>query len=136
MTRFSLSLLFFFSFIILLAPEAANDGNEVNDDKNAHLFVVVVVVESFGRNRPRNKEVLGDDVDADDANGFQFFESSSFASSPFPPPFPPPKVRRPLENVEADEHSTTRWGKTFLSLPLFLPKRGGASDSLLRDMFF
>jgi hypothetical protein len=123
--------LFFFSFIILLAPEAANDGNEVNDDKNAHLFVVVVVVESFGRNRPRNKEVLGDDVDADDANGFQFFESSSFASSPFPPPFPPPKVRRPLENVE--QCSTTNWGKT--SSLLFLPKRGGVSDSLLRIFF-
>jgi hypothetical protein len=117
-------------FILLLAPEAANDGNEVND--SALLFVVVVSVESFGRNFPRNEEVLFDDDDAFDANGFQRVEESSFV----PPPSPPPNVRMPLENVE-EEHSTTRcWGKTFLSLPLFRAKRGGASNSLLRDMFF
>jgi hypothetical protein len=118
-------------FILLLAPEAANDGNEVNDDA---LFVVLVVsVESFGRNPPRNEEVLfdddDDDDDADEANGFQRFEESSFV----PPPSPPPKVRIPLENVE--EHSTTCWGKTTLSL-LFRAKRGGVSASSLLRMFF
>jgi hypothetical protein len=88
-------------FILLLAPEAANDGNEVNDDA---LFVVLVVsVESFGRNPPRNEEVLVNDDDAFDANGFQRVEESSFV----PPPSPPPNVRMPLEHVEEEEHSTT-----------------------------
>ena len=117
-------------FILLLAPEAANDGNEVNDD--ARFVVLVVSVESFGRNPPRNEEVLfddDDDDDADEANGFQRFEESSFV----PPPSPPPKVRIPLENVE--EHSTTCWGKTTLSL-LFRAKRGGVSASSLLRMFF
>ena len=114
-------------FILLLAPEAANDGNEVNDD--ALIVVLVVSVESFGRNPPRNEEVLFDDDDADEANGFQRFEESSFV----PPPSPPPKVRIPLENVE--EHSTTCWGKTTLSL-LFRAKRGGVSASSLLRMFF
>ena len=100
MPRFSLVLLLLL-FILRLAPEAANDGNEVHD--SALLFVVVVSVESFGRNLPRNEEVLFDDDDAFDANGFQRVEESSFV----PPPSPPPNVRMPLEHVEEEEHSTT-----------------------------
>ena len=88
--------------MLRLAPEAANDGNEAHD--SALLFVSVVSVESFGRNFPRNEEVLFDDDDAFDANGFQRVEESSLV----PPPSPPPNVRiMPLEHVE-EEHSTTR----------------------------
>ena len=89
-------------FMLRLAPEAANDvGNEAHD--SALLFVSVVSVESFGRNFPRNEEVLVNDDDAFDANGFQRVEESSFV----PPPSPPPNVRMPLEHVEEEEHSKT-----------------------------
>ena len=89
-------------FIPRLAPEAANDGNEAHD--SALLFVSVVSVESFGRNFPRNEEVLVNDDDAFDANGFQRVEESSLV----PPPSPPPNARMPLEHVEEEEeHSTT-----------------------------